>query len=36
MVTRYGISNSPIALEDDNNEQMFMGGESNDAITWLN
>jgi cell division protease FtsH len=22
----------PIALEDDNNEQMFLGGESNDAI----
>ena len=33
MVTRYGMSNiGPIALEDDNNEQMFMGGESNDAI----
>ena len=34
MVTRYGMSNiGPIALEDDNNEQMFMGGESNDAIS---
>ena len=33
MVTRYGMSNiGPIALEDDNNEQMFMGGEANDAI----
>jgi len=33
MVTRYGMSNiGPIALEDDNNEQMFLGGESNDAI----
>ena len=33
MVTRYGMSNiGPIALEDENNEQMFMGGESNDAI----
>jgi len=33
MVTRYGMSNiGPIALEGDNNEQMFMGGESNDAI----
>merc|ERR1712127_1030729 len=33
MVTRYGMSNiGPIALENDNNEQMFMGGESNDAI----
>jgi ATP-dependent Zn protease len=29
MVTRYGMSNiGPIALETDNNEQMFMGGES--------
>ena len=28
MVTRYGMSNiGPIALEDDNNEQMFLGGE---------
>ena len=34
MVTRYGMSNiGPIALEDDNNEQMFMGGESNEAIS---
>jgi cell division protease FtsH len=33
MVTRYGMSNiGPIALEDDNNDQMFLGGESNDAI----
>jgi len=33
MVTRYGMSNiGPIALEDDNNEQMFFGGESNEAI----
>ena len=34
MVTRYGMSNiGPIALEDDNNEQMFLGNESNEAIT---
>jgi cell division protease FtsH len=33
MVTRYGMSSiGPIALEDDNNEQMFLGGESNEAI----
>jgi cell division protease FtsH len=33
MVTRYGMSNiGPIALEDDSNEQMFLGGESNEAI----
>jgi cell division protease FtsH len=33
MVTRYGMSNiGPIALEDNNNEQIFLGGESNDAI----
>ena len=33
MVTRYGMSNiGPIALEDDNNEQMFLGGEDNQAI----
>ena len=33
MVTRYGMSSiGPIALEDNNNEQMFMGGESNEAI----
>ena len=33
MVTRYGMSNiGPIALEDDNNEQMFMGGEFNEAV----
>ena len=34
MVTRYGMSNiGPIALEDDNNEQIFLGGEYNEAIT---
>lgn len=34
MVTRYGMSNiGPIALENDNNQQMFMGGESNEAIS---
>ena len=33
MVTRYGMSNiGPIALEDDNNGQMFLGGEYNEAI----
>ena len=33
MVTRYGMSSiGPIALEDNNNEQMFLGGD-NDAIT---
>ena len=33
MVTRYGMSNiGPIALEDDNNEQMFLGGDSNEAV----
>ena len=33
MVTRYGMSNiGPIRLENDNNEQMFMGGSSNEAI----
>jgi cell division protease FtsH len=33
MVTRYGMSNiGPIALEDENNEQIFLGGESNEAI----
>jgi cell division protease FtsH len=33
MVTRYGMSNiGPIALEDDNNEQMFLGGEFNEAV----
>jgi cell division protease FtsH len=31
MVTRYGMSKiGPIALEDDNNEQMFLGGDSHD------
>ena len=34
MVTRYGMSNiGPIALENDNNEQMFMSGDSNEAIS---
>nr|YP_009686399.1 putative plastid division protein [Halamphora coffeaeformis]QDR25146.1 putative plastid division protein [Halamphora coffeaeformis] len=34
MVTRYGMSNiGPIALENDNNQQMFMGGESNESIS---
>ena len=34
MVTRYGMSNiGPIALENDNNEQMFMGGDANEAIS---
>jgi cell division protease FtsH len=33
MVTRYGMSSiGPIALEDDNNEQIFLGGESNQAV----
>ena len=33
MVTRYGMSNiGPIALEDENNDQMFLGGESNEAV----
>jgi cell division protease FtsH len=33
MVTRYGMSNiGPIALEDDSNDQMFLGGEYNEAI----
>jgi len=33
MVTRYGMSSiGPISLEDNNNEQIFLGGE-NDAIT---
>jgi cell division protease FtsH len=33
MVTRYGMSNiGPIALEDDNNEQMFSGGD-NESIS---
>jgi cell division protease FtsH len=32
MVTRYGMSNiGPIALEGDN-EQMYLGGEYNEAI----
>ena len=33
MVTRYGMSSiGPLALEDNNNEQMFLGGEYNEAI----
>jgi len=33
MVTRYGMSNiGPIALEDSNNEQMFLGGQYDEAI----
>ena len=33
MVTRYGMSNiGPIALEDDNNDQIFLGGDSNEAV----
>jgi cell division protease FtsH len=33
MVTRYGMSNiGPVALEDDNNQQMFLGGEYKEAI----
>ena len=33
MVTRYGMSTiGPIALEDDNNQQTFLGGESNEAV----
>lgn len=33
MVTRYGMSNiGPIALEDDNNEQMFIGSDSEQSI----
>jgi cell division protease FtsH len=34
MVTRYGMSSlGPIALENDNNEQIFFGGEENKAMT---
>jgi len=34
MVTRYGMSNiGPVALEDDNNDQLFLGGEMNEAIS---
>ena len=33
MVTRYGMSNiGPIALEDENNDQMFLGGEFNESV----
>ena len=33
MVTRYGMSNiGPLALEDDNNEQIFLGGEFNEGV----
>ena len=34
MVTRYGMSSlGPLALEDDNNAQIFFGGEENKAMT---
>lgn len=34
MVTRYGMSSlGPLALEDDNNSQLFFGGEENKAMT---
>jgi cell division protease FtsH len=34
MVTRYGMSSlGPLALEDDNNSQMFFGGDENKAMT---
>lgn len=34
MVTRYGMSKiGPVALEDENNEQMFLGGDYQEAIT---
>jgi cell division protease FtsH len=34
MVTRYGMSSiGPIALENDNNEQMFLGNEYDEAMT---
>ena len=34
MVTRYGMSNiGPVALEDDNNDQLFLGGEANEAVS---
>ena len=33
MVTRYGMSNiGPIALEEDNSQQAFLGGEYNEGI----
>jgi cell division protease FtsH len=33
MVTRYGMSNiGPLALEDENNDQLFLGGETNEAV----
>jgi cell division protease FtsH len=32
MVTRYGMSNIGPILEGDNNEQMYLGGEYNEAI----
>jgi len=33
MVTRYGMSNiGPLALEDENNDQLFLGGEANEAV----
>jgi cell division protease FtsH len=34
MVTRYGMSSlGPLALEDDNNAQIFFGGDENKAMT---
>jgi cell division protease FtsH len=34
MVTRYGMSNiGPIALEEHNNDQLFLDGESNESIS---
>lgn len=34
MVTRYGMSNiGPVALEDNNNDQLFLGGETNEAVS---
>jgi len=34
MVTRYGMSKiGPVTLEDENNEQMFLGGDYQEAIT---
>jgi cell division protease FtsH len=32
MVTRYGMSNIGPIAEGDNNEQMYLGGEYNEAI----
>jgi cell division protease FtsH len=34
MVTRYGMSNiGPVALEDNNNDQLFLGGDTNEAVS---